>query len=197
MAFPHPDALRSMNEESIFLEALQKSSAEDRAAFLDQACAGNAELRDGVERLLRAHERADEVLHFKAPGLPATSTLPVAEHPGTQIGPYKLLEQIGEGGFGIVFMSEQQQPVRRRVALKVIKPGMDTHQVIARFEQERQALALMDHPNIAKVFDAGTAGSGRPYFVMELIRGVPVTQYCDEHRLAPRERLELFTSTCQ
>src|SRR5262245_64658388 len=98
---------------------------------------------------------------------------------------------------GTVFLAEQHRPVQRKVALKVIKPGMDTHQVIARFEQERQALALMDHPNIAKVFDAGTAGSGRPYFVMELIRGVPVTQYCDEHRLAPRERLELFTSTCQ
>ena len=186
-----------MNEDSIFLAALELGSAEARAAFLDQACAGNAELRDSVERLLRAHERADEVLHAKAPGLPATSALPMTEHAGTQIGPYKLLEQIGEGGFGVVFMADQQRPVRRRVALKVIKPGMDTHQVIARFEQERQALALMDHPNIAKVFDAGTTASGRPYFVMELIRGVPITEYCDNHQLTPQERLELFISTCQ
>jgi non-specific serine/threonine protein kinase/serine/threonine-protein kinase len=185
-----------MNEDSIFLEALQQDSPEARAAYLDQACAGNAELREGVERLLRAHERADDVLPNKAPGLPAT-TGAVVERPGAQIGPYRLLEQIGEGGFGVVFMAEQHQPVRRRVALKVIKPGMDTRQVIARFEQERQALALMDHPNIAKVIDAGTTASGRPYFVMELIRGVPITQYCDSHLLTPRQRLELFVPVCQ
>src|SRR5262245_40225392 len=125
-----------MNEESIFLEALEKGSAEARAAFLDKACAGNAELRESVERLLQAHERADNVLGHKAKGLPATVAPSVSERVGIQIGPYKLLEKIGEGGFGVVYMAEQQQPVRRRVALKVIKPGMDTHQIIARFEQE-------------------------------------------------------------
>src|SRR5207253_11400947 len=117
---------------------------------------------------------------------------PVSERPGTAIGSYKLLEQIGEGGFGVVFMSEQQQPVRRKVALKVLKPGMDTRQVVARFEAERQVLAIMDHPNIAKVHDGGVTPSGRPYFVMELIKGVPITEYSDTNRLTPRARLELF-----
>ena len=121
----------------------------------------------------------------------------ITERPGTIIGPYKLLEQIGEGGMGVVFMAEQTQPIQRKVALKIIKPGMDTQQVIARFEAERQALALMDHPNIARVLDAGTTESGRPYFVMELVRGVPVTDYCDRHRLSIRERLELFVTICQ
>src|SRR5262245_10314538 len=125
-----------MNEDSIFLQALEKGSADARAAFLEQACAGNAQLRESIERLLRAHERANDVLGHKAKGLPATSAAGVSERVGMQIGPYKLLEQVGEGGFGVVFMAEQQQPMRRRVALKVIKPGMDTHQVIARFEQE-------------------------------------------------------------
>src|SRR5581483_10380460 len=120
-----------------------------------------------------------------------------AERPGTVIGPYKLLEQIGEGGMGLVFMAEQLQPVRRKVALKVLKPGMDTRQVIARFEAERQALALMDHPNIAKVLDGGATASGRPYFVMELVRGTPLTDYCDQNSLTPRERLGLFVSVCQ
>ena len=121
----------------------------------------------------------------------------IVERAGTQIGPYKLMEQIGEGGFGLVFVAEQQQPLRRRVALKVIKPGMDTKDVIARFDVERQALALMDHPNIARVLDAGATDSGRPYFVMELVRGVPITDYCDQNRLTPRERLELFVGVCQ
>jgi signal transduction histidine kinase len=192
-----------MNEESIFLEALEKGSAEARAAFLNQACAGNAELRDSIERLLRAHERADKLIHDRAPGLPITVSPTMTERVGTQIGPYKLLQEIGEGGFGIVFMAEQTEPVRRRVALKVIKPGMDTRQVIARFEAERQALAVMDHPNIAKVLDAGTTAPtdggypGRPYFVMELVRGTPITQYCDENSLSVRERLSLFASVCQ
>src|SRR5262249_54483753 len=118
------------------------------------------------------------------------------EGPGTLVGPYKLMEQIGEGGFGLVFVAEQQRPVRRKVALKVIKPGMDSSQVIARFEAERQALALMDHPNIAKVLDAGATDSGRPYFVMELVRGIPITDYCDQNQLTPRERLELFVDVC-
>jgi serine/threonine-protein kinase len=116
----------------------------------------------------------------------------VASGPGTVIGPYKLLEQIGEGGFGVVFMAEQTEPVRRKVALKILKPGMDTRQVVARFEAERQALAIMDHPNIAKVFDGGSTASGRPYFVMELVKGVPVTEFCDQNHLTPGQRLELF-----
>src|SRR5262249_7869133 len=130
------------------------------------------------------------------PGPPTTDE-PSNEAAGARIGPYKLLEQIGEGGMGVVWMAEQQEPVRRRVALKVLKSGMDTKQVIARFEAERQALALMDHPHIATVFDGGTAARGRPYFVMELVKGVPMTKYCNEHRLTPRQRLELFVPVCQ
>src|SRR5204863_3844090 len=122
---------------------------------------------------------------------------PIVERPGTQIGPYKLLQQIGEGGMGVVYMAEQLEPVKRRVALKIIKPGMDTRQVIARFEAERQALAMMDHPNIAKVLEAGATEAGRPYFVMELVRGIPITDYCDQQKLAPRQRLELFVQVCQ
>src|SRR5205807_4080577 len=120
-----------------------------------------------------------------------------AEGPGTLIGPYRLLQQLGEGGMGTVFMAEQARPVRRRVALKVINPGMDSRQVIARFEAERQTLALMDHVNIARVIDAGATESGRPYFVMELVHGVPITKYCDDNHLTPRERLELFVPVCQ
>src|SRR5580704_1127967 len=121
----------------------------------------------------------------------------VSEQAGALIGPYKLMEQIGEGGFGLVFVAEQQKPVRRRVALKVVKPGMDTRDVIARFDAERQALALMDHPNIARVLDAGATDSGRPYFVMELVHGIPITDYCNQNQLTPRERVELFVSVCQ
>jgi serine/threonine protein kinase len=121
----------------------------------------------------------------------------ITEGPGAHIGPYKLMEQIGEGGFGLVFVAEQQEPVRRKVALKIIKPGMDTRDVVARFEAERQALALMDHPNIARVLDAGTTDSGRPFFVMELVRGIPIVEYCDRQKLTTRERLELFLSVCQ
>ncbi len=126
----------------------------------------------------------------------ATKLLPLAEQPGDQIGPYKLLEPLGEGGMGVVYLAEQSEPVQRRVAVKIIKPGMDTSRVIARFEAERQALAIMDHPNIARVFDAGATERGRPYFAMELVKGVPITQYCDEHRLDPRERLQLFQEVC-
>ena len=121
---------------------------------------------------------------------------PITEGPGSRIGPYKLLQEIGEGGMGVVYMAEQEKPVRRRVALKIIKPGMDTSQVIARFEAERQALALMDHQHIAKVLDAGATDTGRPYFVMELVRGVPITEYCDRNQLTPKERLELFVPVC-
>ncbi len=121
----------------------------------------------------------------------------IAEGPGTRIGPYKLLQRIGEGGMGAVYMAEQEKPVRRRVALKIIKPGMDSEQVVARFEAERQALAMMDHPSIARVFDAGTTETGRPFFVMELVKGIPITEYCDQARLSTRERLELFVAVCQ
>ncbi len=128
---------------------------------------------------------------------PTEDHQPIAERPGTVIGPYKLMEQIGEGGFGLVFVAEQQHPIRRKVALKIIKPGMDTRDVIARFEAERQALALMDHPNISRVFDAGTTNSGRPYFVMELVNGISIVDYCDQKQLTTRDRLELFLSICQ
>src|SRR5206468_3395445 len=139
--------------------------------------------------LLKASEQAGSFLESPAPALGTTVDELLAERPGGLIGPYKLLEQIGEGGFGVVFLAEQLHPVRRQVALKVLKPGMDTKEVVARFEAERQALALMDHPNIARVFDAGTTESGRPFVVMELVRGrSPITQYCDENRSTLRER---------
>jgi eukaryotic-like serine/threonine-protein kinase len=185
-----------MTEETLFIEALEIGDAADRAEFLDRACAGDAALRGRLERLLGQHGRAGSFLE-PAAGLAATSDEPAAERPGTQIGPYKLIESIGEGGFGAVFLSEQQHPVRRKVALKVLKPGMDSRQVVARFEAERQALALMDHPNIARVFDAGATPEGRPYFVMELVRGVPITDFCDQNQLPPRARLNLFVQVCQ
>ena len=186
-----------MNEEAIFVEALEKKTPEERAAYLNQACGDNEALRARVNALLQSHETPDSLLDNGPPGLDDTVDHPqVAEGPGTTVGPYKLLQQIGEGGMGVVYMVEQTEPVKRRVALKIIKPGMDTKQVIARFEAERQALAMMDHPNIAKVLDAGTTESGRPYFVMELVKGIPVTKYCDEHHLTPRERLSLFASVC-
>src|SRR5581483_4693195 len=156
-----------------------------------------AELRRQVESLLAAHFRAGQFLDRPAVSPPATAPWAGAEAPGTTIGPYKLLEPIGEGGMGIVYVAEQTTPVRRRVALKVIKPGMDTREVVARFEAERQALALMDHPNIAKVFDGGATAAGRPYFVMELVRGLPITDYCDQAKLAPRDRLKLFAQVCR
>jgi WD40 repeat protein/serine/threonine protein kinase len=185
-----------MTEASLFAAALEKATPEERAAYLAEACAGDANLRRRVEALLRAHAEPDEMLDRPLAKAPVDEQ-PVTEQPGSTIGPYKLLEQIGEGGFGVVFMAEQHQPVRRKVALKIIKPGMDTRQVVARFEAERQALALMDHPHIAKVLDGGTTPSGRPYFVMELVKGLPLTDYCDQARLPPRQRLELFVVVCQ
>ena len=186
----------------VFLRVVEIPRAPDRLKYLDEACGADAALRAQVESLLAASERAGGFLESPAPGLESVpAPLPAAtragEGPGTVIGRYKLLEQIGEGGMGVVFLAEQTRPVRRLVAVKVIKAGMDTKQVIARFEAERQALALMDHPNIAKVYDAGATESGRPYFVMELVKGVPITKYCDEHRLSPRERLGLFVQVCQ
>ncbi len=146
-----------------------------------------------------AAERLDATrAHTPSPGdTDRPATRPFTEGTGTLIGPYKLREQIGEGGMGVVYLAEQEKPVRRRVALKIIKPGMDTEQVVARFEAERQALALMDHPSIARVFDAGATDAGRPYFVMELVKGVPITEYCDTVHLTPKERLELFVPVCQ
>jgi eukaryotic-like serine/threonine-protein kinase len=199
--------------ESIFFAALQKGSAEERAAYLDEACAGDEDLRRRVDRLLDAHPKVGDFM--EKPAVAAVTqpsaeeaaqepvTLPprpIAEGPGSRIGPYKLLQQIGEGGMGVVYMAEQEKPVHRRVALKIIKPGMDSGAVVARFEAERQALAMMDHVNIARVLDAGTTGGvspGRPYFVMELVPGVSLTRYCDENKLSPRERLELLIPICQ
>jgi tetratricopeptide (TPR) repeat protein len=180
---------------SIFLAAVESHTPDQWGQYLDDACAGDVELRHRVEVLLRAHEQPNSWLD--GPGLTATVDEPIREGPGSVIGPYRLLEQIGEGGFGVVFMAEQIQPVRRKVALKILKPGMDTRQVIARFEAERQALALMDHPSIAQVHDGGETSTGRPYFVMELVKGVPITDFCDQGRLTPRERLGLFVSVCQ
>jgi serine/threonine protein kinase len=198
------------SEKSIFEAIFDESSRAERAAYLDRVCAGDAQLRREVEALLNAHDELrsiPKVAPARALGATSEFTRPGAaegreravlrERPSTVIGPYKLLEQIGEGGMGLVFMAEQMQPVRRRVALKVLKPGLETRQVVARFEAERQALALMDHPHIAKVFDAGVTESGRPYFVMELVRGVHVTDYCDKRRLTTRQRLELFVTVCQ
>jgi serine/threonine protein kinase len=223
--------------DSIFLAAAEKATPDERAAYLDSACGTDTELRKRVERLLTAQSKVGSFLEAPAAGLPSPPSArgvggegvgatvdepPITEVVGTRLGPYKLLEQIGEGGMGTVWMAEQQEPVRRMVAVKVIKAGMDSAQVIARFEAERQALALMDHPNIAKVLDAGTIGSeprtqrsgvsgppepltplgcvrgsDRPFFVMELVKGTPITKYCDEHRLTPRQRLELFVPVCQ
>ncbi len=185
-----------MNERDIFIAALQKTDAAERRGYLDAACGTDVALRQQVESLLQIHEEAGSFLESPAQTSLATTDSPVREGPGTVIGPYKLLQQIGEGGMGTVFMAEQTQPVQRKVALKLIKSGMDSRLVIARFEAERQALALMDHPNIARVLDAGTTESGSPYFVMELVKGVPITRYCDEHHLTPRERLELFVPVC-
>jgi serine/threonine protein kinase len=188
----------------IFFEAVEIGSPKGREAFLDTACAGDAELRRRVEALLAAHERPESLLDraavvVEAPTPPyATSDMVrPAEVPGAIIGPYTLLQRIGEGGMGLVYQADQTEPIRRRVALKVIKPGMDSDQVLARFDAERQALALMDHPSIARVLDAGTTPAGRPYFVMELVEGIPITRYCDEARLSPHQRLELFIPVCQ
>jgi serine/threonine protein kinase/regulator of sirC expression with transglutaminase-like and TPR domain len=189
MAAQAPDA------RQIFLDAVEKHAPGEWPALLDAACGADAALRERVEALLKAHGQYNELLDGR--GFVATIERPLSESAGMQIGPYKLLQQIGEGGMGTVFMAEQTEPVQRKVALKVIKAGMDSRQVIARFEAERQALAMMDHVNIARVLDAGATESGRPYFVMELVHGVPITKYCDDNRLTPRQRLELFLPVCQ
>jgi len=186
-------------EAAVFEAALACATPQERAAYLDKACAGQPELRQRVEALLAAHEEASNFLEPKPDVARPTIrlTLPPEEQPGERIGRYKLLQKIGEGGCGVVYMAEQEEPVRRRVALKVIKLGMDTKQVVARFEAERQALALMDHPNIAKVLDAGATDAGRPFFVMELVKGIPATRYADENKLDTRQRLDLFIQICQ
>jgi WD40 repeat protein/serine/threonine protein kinase/tetratricopeptide (TPR) repeat protein len=196
--------------ETVFFAALAKVDPAERAAYLDEACGSDADLRRRVDRLLAAYPLVGSFLREGSAVDPspvggaglevrdcATVDAPIiGEQSGTVIGPYKLLEPIGEGGMGTVYMAEQTAPVRRLVALKVIKAGMDSRQVLARFGAERQALALMDHPNIAKVFDAGTTDTGRPYFVMELVKGIPITRFCDERRLTTRERLELAIPVC-
>src|SRR6266699_3989113 len=182
----------------IFSVALDLPLSE-RAAYLDRACAGDQKLRQGVEGLLLTHDQAGGFLERPPVEMAIGSRLGAfaGERPGDRIGRYKLLQQIGEGGCGVVFVAEQEEPIHRRIALKVIKPGMDTKSVIARFEAERQALALMDHPNIAKVFDAGATEAGRPYFVMELVRGIPITRHCDENCLSTEQRLRLFVQVCE
>ena len=192
-----------MTDESIFVAALAISDSTKRAAYLDRACADNPDLRRQVEELLAAHA-GSHVLDRPPAGLARTSAhVPTSEDAeslasvGDRIGAYKLLEKIGEGGMGQVWVADQQEPIKRRVALKLIKPGMDSRGVLARFEAERQALAVMDHPNIAKVLDAGTTPEGRPYFVMELVKGTPITTFCDASRLPTRKRLELFAAVCQ
>jgi len=186
-------------EAAVFEAALACATPQERAACLDKTCAGQPELRQRVEALLAAHDQATSFLENRqaASARPTIRLTLPEEQVGERIGRYKLLQKIGEGGCGVVYMAEQEEPVRRRVALKVIKLGMDTKQVVARFEAERQALALMDHPNIAKVLDAGATDQGRPFFVMELVKGIPVTRYCDENKLNTRQRLDLFIQICQ
>jgi tetratricopeptide (TPR) repeat protein/serine/threonine protein kinase len=206
-----------MDERSIFMAALERESPPERSAYLEKVCGGDTALRQRVEALLDSHEQAGSFLRKPVPERLADRILApeqmeetsgeagpagelagaLPEGRGSRIGPYKLLQEISEGGMGTVFLAEQSEPVRRLVALKIIKPGMDSRQVIARFEAERQALALMEHPNIARVLDGGTTASGRPFFVMELVKGVPITRFCDERRLTPRQRLELFVPVCQ
>ncbi len=187
-----------MKEREIFIEALQREDPRDRDAYLREACGGDAQLLQSVEDLLT--DQADDASCFLDRPIGgdvtvaySSATLPL----GAQIGPYKLREQIGEGGMGVVYVAEQSEPVRRKVALKLIKPGMASRDVVARFEAERQALAMMDHPNIARVFDGGATETDQPYFVMELVQGLPITDYCDKHQLTTRQRLELFQLVCR
>jgi len=188
---------RAHEVKAIFLESLDRMAGPERASYVDEACGSDAALRSEVESLLLAHQKAGEFLDPAAFGAGmGPDQSPLTEGPGTVIGRYKLLEKIGEGGMAVVYMAEQEQPIRRKVALKIIKLGMDTRQVIARFEAERQALALMDHPSIAKVLDAGATETGRPYFVMELVTGVSITEYCDKNNLSTKDRLALFLQVC-
>jgi serine/threonine protein kinase/Tol biopolymer transport system component len=186
-----------LNVKAIFCDALDKATREERATYLEEVCGGRSDILSQVEELLRLHDGAGAFLESPPlnPGMTLESS-PLTEGPGAVIGRYKLLEKIGEGGMAVVYMAEQTEPIRRKVALKIIKLGMDTRQVIARFEAERQALALMDHPSIAKVLDAGATETGRPYFVMELVTGVSITEYCDKSNLSTKDRLALFLQVC-
>jgi tetratricopeptide (TPR) repeat protein len=186
-----PDQERRLEE---IFSAARDLPALEQAAFLERACGGDAEMRQQADSLLVAHGQAGQ---FLQPTIAPPKLSAPVERPGDRIDRYKLLEQIGEGGFGVVWMAEQEEPLRRRVALKIIKLGMDTREVVARFDAERQALAMMDHPNIARVFDGGATDTGRPFFVMELVKGVPITAYCDANKLPTRERLALFLLVCQ
>jgi eukaryotic-like serine/threonine-protein kinase len=185
------------DEEAVFKAARRIADPVARRAYLGEVCRGEETMFVRVQAMLRVEVEDEKFMAVPAVAAEAGRGEPNLFPPGTRIGPYLLREQIGEGGMGLVFVADQEQPVRRRVALKVVKPGMDSKTVLARFEAERQALALMDHPNIAKVLDAGVTESGRPYFVMELVRGVPITDYCDEARLTPRQRLDLFLAVCR
>ncbi|MEM7316516.1 MAG: serine/threonine-protein kinase, partial [Planctomycetota bacterium] len=199
-----------MNETTIFAQAILQPDRASLEAFLDEVCQGDESLRKRMESLVAAHKNPlsfltpDEQQTFATGSAgdhvdqPATKDWSSAQPmTGKSIGPYKLLQQIGEGGMGVVFMAEQSHPVRRRVAIKIIKPGMDSRQVIARFEAERQALAMMEHPNIARVLDAGATEQGYPFFVMELVNGLPITEYCDREKLSPKQRLSLFADVCR
>ncbi|MCA9213507.1 MAG: protein kinase [Planctomycetales bacterium] len=186
----------SPTPSTVFSQAIEIESTEERNAFLEEACGQSPQLRKEVERLISNHFQAGLFLE-KAPAQADSILESWRVETGDQIGPYKIREKIGEGGMGIVYVAEQTQPVQRKVALKVIKPGMDSREVIARFDAERQALAAMDHPNIARILDAGITESGRPFFAMELVRGIPITEFCDQVTLSPRERLQLFCDVCQ
>ena len=186
---------QQLDEEAIFHIARQLPNSQKRADYLDQVCHGDQALRQRVLDLLQIHDEENSFLKSKGREMTAT-TAPPSSNEIKQVGPYKIREKIGEGGMGVVYVAQQQQPVKRKVALKLIKPGMDSDEVVARFEAERQALAMMDHPGIAKVFDGGVTESGQPYFAMELINGIPITQYCDEQKLALRDRLQLFIAVC-
>ncbi len=185
-----------MDVKTVFLNVLEAETAEDRQTYLDTVCANDSELRQQVDRLLDAHKNAKGFLDPEAFGSDMLEQSPFSESSETVIGLYTLLEKIGEGGMAVVYRAEQTQPIRRQVALKVIKLGMDTAEVVARFEAERQALAIMDHPNIAKVLDAGVTEVGKPYFAMELVRGISITDYCDQNKSNTQQRLELFMPVC-
>jgi len=187
----------AIDEKDVFVAALAVTGTDEREAYLQAACAGHPELLGRLRELLSAHEESQGPLDRRPVALDVSVDVANTEGPGSVIGPYTLIEQIGEGGMGTVWMAQQTEPVKRLVAIKLIKAGMDSRQVIARFEAERQALALMEHGNIARVLDAGTTSAGRPFFAMDLVKGVPITRYCDEHYLTPRQRLELFLPVCQ
>lgn len=189
-----------ISARTIFNEALEMADSQQRAEYIAKACGPDTALRRKIEELIAADGAAGGFLAARGEPSGGAATVlgaEISENPGDRIGRYKLLQQIGQGGMGVVYMAEQTEPVVRKVALKIIKLGMDTRAVIARFEAERQALALMDHPNIARVLDAGCTETGRPYFVMELIKGIKITDYCDQNNLSTRERLGLFVQVCQ